>query len=88
MKSLVTENCRSFAGVFQQELEVFVVIAVFSLEKDTVKEERRVMMSVSNFRLIEGLVYSAESAPKRRKPIMGKGQRTSGEARLPGVWLG
>lgn len=51
------------------------------------KEERRVVMSVSNLRLIEGLVYSAESAPKRRKPIMGKGQRTSGEAGLPEVWL-
>lgn len=51
-------------------------MAVFPFEKDTVKEERRVVMSVSNFRLIERLVYSAESAPKRRKPIMGKGQRT------------
>lgn len=51
-------------------------MAVFPFEKDTVKEERRVVMSVSNFRLIERLVYSAESAPKGRKPIMGKGQRT------------
>ena len=55
---------------------IFVVIAVFPLEKDTVKEERRVVMSVYNFRLIERLVYSAKSAPKRRKPIIGKGQRT------------
>lgn len=44
-------------------------------------------MSVSNFRVIEGLDHSAESAPKRRKPITGKGRRNPGEARLPKVWI-
>lgn len=50
------------------------------------KEERRAVMCVSNFRVIEGLDYSAESASKRRKPITWWGRRTQGEARLPEVW--
>lgn len=32
------------------------------------KEERRVVMSVSNFRLIERLVYSATRGTKEKKP--------------------
>lgn len=46
--------------------------AVFPLEKDerrAMKKERRAMMSVSHFRVIEGLDHSAETAAKRRKPI-------------------
>lgn len=51
------------------------------------KEGRRIVMSISNYRVIEGLDRSAESAPKKRKPRSGKGQRTQGEARSPEVGI-
>lgn len=81
-KNWATESHR-FPGISQEELMVFVVTAVFPLEEDTRKKERRAVMSVPNRRVMEGWDHSAESAPKRRKAITWWGLRAPGEARLP-----